>query len=79
MVADRPSGYPRVSKRVEHGVEIALTVLWLGGAIYLREVLETGWSGPIVLLVVVVAIEVAFVVWNRGGVRAAAEADKNPS
>ena len=79
MMSGSQATYPRVPKRVEHGVEIALTVLWLGGAVYLREVLNTGWSGPIILLVVVVVLEVLFVVWNRGGVKAATEADKNTS
>jgi hypothetical protein len=55
-----------VSKPVERGFEVALTVIWLGGAAYFREVLNTGWLEPIVLLVVVVIVEVVFVRWNTG-------------
>jgi hypothetical protein len=53
-----------------------MTVVWLAGAAFLLEVLETGLWGPIVLLLVVVAIETAFIVWNDGhwpGAKAAAE------
>ena len=58
--------HPRVSKKVQRGVEVVLTVIWLGGTSFLLEVRHTGWWGPIVLLVVVVLVEVAFVVWNEG-------------
>ena len=58
--------YPRVSKNVLHGLEVVLTVIWLGGTSFLLEVMHTGWWGPIVLLVVVVLVEVAFVVRNEG-------------
>jgi hypothetical protein len=69
-----------VSKSVEHRVEIALTVLWLGGAAYLREVLQTGWSGPIILLIIVVLLEVVFLVWSRGSLTAGKDAmDNKPS
>jgi hypothetical protein len=56
-----------------------LAALWLGGSAYLREVLHTGWSGPIILLVVVVALELIFVVWNRGGLKAMKEEEKRAS
>jgi hypothetical protein len=55
-----------VSKKVQRGVEVVLTVIWLGGTSFLLEVMHTGWWGPIVLLVVVVLVEVAFVAWNEG-------------
>ena len=58
--------YPRVSKKVQRGVEVVLTVIWLGGTSFLLEVRHTGWWGPIVLLVVVVLLDVAFEVWNKG-------------
>jgi hypothetical protein len=58
--------HPRVSKNVRHGLEVVLTVIWLGGTSFLVEVMHTGLWGPIVLLVVVVLVEVAFVVWNEG-------------
>lgn len=76
MATDPPTRHPRVSKRVQHGVEVALTIIWLGGVAYLREVLGTGWTEPILLLVAVLVVEVVFVIWNHGGVKAAAEADK---
>jgi hypothetical protein len=76
--SDSPK-HPRVSKRVERVVEIALTILWLGGTALLLEVMHTGWSEPIILLLVVVVLEVVFVVWNHGGVKAAGEADKKSS
>jgi hypothetical protein len=79
MAPDPPTKHPRVSKRVQHGVEIVLAVIWLGGVAYLREVLHTGWTEPIILLVAVLVIEVVFVIWNHGGVKAAAEADQKPS
>ena len=67
--------YPRVSKNVQRGVEVVLTVIWLGGTSFLLEVTHTGWWGPIVLLVVVVLLDVAFEVWNKGlpGAKKAAE------
>jgi hypothetical protein len=58
--------HPRVSKNVQRGVEVVLTVIWLGGTSFLLEVVHTGWWGPVVLLVLVVLLEVAFVVWNEG-------------
>lgn len=30
------------------------------------EEMHTGWRGPLILLVVVVLVELAFVVWNEG-------------
>ncbi len=68
-----------MSKRVEQGLEVALAAVWLGGSAYLREVLHTGWSGPIILLVVVVVLELIFVVWNRGGLKAIKEEEKKAS
>ena len=68
--------HPRVSRSVEHWVEIALTIIWVGGGAYLLEVMHTGWVGPVVLLVVVVLIEVAFLVWNYGSLGAARKAAK---
>jgi hypothetical protein len=55
---------------------VVLTVIWLGGTSFLLGVMHTGLSGPIVLLVVVVLVEVAFVAWNEGhlpGAKKAAE------
>ena len=74
-MTEPPTRYPRVSKHVEHRVEIVLSILWLGGSAFLREVLHTGWTGPILLLIVVVLLEVGFVVWNRGGVTRRASGD----
>ena len=68
--------HPRVSKKVQRGVEVVLTVIWLGGTSFLLEVMHTGWWGPIILLVVVVLLDVAFEVWNDGhlpGAKKAAE------
>ena len=58
--------HPRVSKKVQRRLEVVLTVLWLGGTTVLLEVMHTGWLGPLILLVVVVLIDVAFAVWNDG-------------
>jgi hypothetical protein len=79
VATDSRAKLPRVSKSVEHGLEVVLAALWLGGSAYLREVLHTGWSGPIILLVVVVVLELIFVVWNRGGLKAMKEAEKKAS
>lgn len=79
VVTDSPPKCPRVSKNVERRVEIVLGVLWLAGSAYLLEVQHTGWAEQVILLVVVVVLEVVFVIWNRGGVKAAADADKKPS
>jgi hypothetical protein len=69
-----------VSKKVQHGLEVALTIIWLGGTIFLLEVLDTGWLGPIILLIVVVLVEVAFVVWNEGHLPGAKKAsEEEPS
>lgn len=59
--------HPRVSKKVQHGVEAVLTVVWLGGTALLLEVLHTGWLAPIFLLIFVVLVEVVFEIWNQGG------------
>ena len=56
-----------------------MTVIWLGGTNFLLEVMHTGWWGPIVLLVVVVLVEVAFVVWNEGHLPGARKATEKPS
>jgi len=79
MATGSPTKHPRVSKRVSRGLEIVLTVIWLSGAAYLYEVHQPGWTEQIVLLLVVLAIEVVFVIWNHGGIKAAAEADKKRS
>ena len=34
--------HPRVSKKVQRGVEVVLTVIWLGGTSFLLEVMHTG-------------------------------------
>ncbi|MCB2178041.1 MAG: hypothetical protein KQH57_19710 [Actinomycetales bacterium] len=68
-----------MSKSAERGVEIVLAVLWLAGSVYLLEVQHARWSELIILLVAVVVLEVVFVIWNRGGVKAAAAADKKRS
>ena len=55
--------YPRTSKKFQHVLEVVLTCIWLGGTTFLLEELDTGWRGPVILLVVVVLVELAFVVW----------------
>jgi hypothetical protein len=65
MEPDTPR-YPRTSKKFQHGLELVLTVIWLGGTSFLLEQMDTGWLGPVILLVAVVVLEVAFVVWNEG-------------
>jgi hypothetical protein len=71
--------HPRVSKGAQRAVEAVLTVIWLGGTSVLLEVMHTGWWGPIILLAVVVLLDVAFEVWNKGlpGTRKATN-DKPP-
>ena len=72
--------HPRVSKNVQRGVEVVLTVIWLGGTSFLLEVRHTGWWGPIVLFVVLVLLEVAFVAWNEGHLPGARKAtEEKPS
>jgi hypothetical protein len=51
---------------VKRTVEVAMTIIWLSGTVLLLEVFKTGWWGPVILLVVVVLIDVAFIVWNEG-------------
>ena len=65
MEADAPR-HPRTSKKFQHVLEVVLTCIWLGGTTFLLEGLDTGWRGPVILLVVVVLVELAFVVWNDG-------------
>jgi hypothetical protein len=75
-VEPEASTYPRVSKKVSHGLEIVLTVIWLGGTAFFLDVLDTGWLGPIILLAFVVVIETAFVVWNEGHLSKAKKAER---
>lgn len=80
MEPDSPR-YPRTSKKFQHGLEVVLTAIWLGGTSFLWEEMDTGWRGPVILLVAVVLIELAFVVWNDGllsGAKKGAQADSPP-
>ena len=55
-------------KNMQHGFEVVLTIIWLGGTAFILEEVDGGWRwlGVIVLLIVVVAVEVVFVRWNTG-------------
>ena len=70
------STYPRVSKSVEHRVDIALMIFWVAGGVFLLEATHTGWIGQVVLLLVVLLIEFVFLTWNYGSVGAARKAHK---